>query len=52
MNVRIVMAGEAPIQGWYFPDFGIARPGATILFDYQISEGRKFGYRIKPVLSE
>ena len=57
INVEVVSGGEAPIQGWYFSDFGIAEPSATIRFDYQIGDGKKFGYTINanhislPILS-
>ena len=48
LEVEVVSGGEAPIQGWYFSDFGIAEPSAAIPFDYRIDEGKKFGYTIKP----
>lgn len=57
VSVEVVKGGEAPIQGWRFSDFGIAEPSATIRFDYRISDGKKFGYRINannfslPILS-
>lgn len=43
----IVEGGETPVQGWYFSDFGNARPSATICFTYVAAEGDAFGYRIK-----
>ncbi|MCI0524598.1 MAG: heparinase II/III family protein [Acidobacteria bacterium] len=44
---EIIKGGESPIQGWRFPDFGIARPSVTIQFDYRVRSGKEFGYRIK-----
>lgn len=44
---QITTGGEEPIQGWYFPEFGIAQPSATIQFHYQVGCGHAFGYRIK-----
>jgi len=46
-NTQIITGSEKPIQGWHFPDFGIAQPSATIQFDYQVACGQAFGYRIK-----
>ncbi|MEP7337870.1 MAG: alginate lyase family protein [Acidobacteriota bacterium] len=46
-NTQIITGSENPIQGWHFPDFGIAQPSATIQFDYQVGCGQAFGYRIK-----
>ncbi|HWQ35561.1 MAG TPA: alginate lyase family protein [Blastocatellia bacterium] len=47
-GVEIVSGSEAPVQGWRFPEFGVAQPAPTICFTYQIEEGRSFGYRISP----
>lgn len=47
INAQIITGSENPIQGWYFPDFGIAQPSATIQFHYQVGCGDAFGYRIK-----
>jgi uncharacterized heparinase superfamily protein len=47
ISAQIITGCEEPIQGWYFPDFGIAQPGATIQFHYQVGCGDAFGYRIK-----
>lgn len=47
ISTQIITGSEEPIQGWHFPDFGIAQPSATIQFDYQIGCGQAFGYRIK-----
>ncbi len=46
-TVQIVAGQEAPIQGWYFPDFGIAQPSQTICFEYAVKDGIPFGYCIK-----
>ncbi len=45
-NVEIVEGEESPIQGWYFPDFGVAQPNQTICFEYRVRKGEPFGYRI------
>jgi len=45
-SCEIVVGAEAPIQGWYFPDFGVAQPSATIRFDCRVKVGEAFGYRI------
>lgn len=50
ISAQIITGCESPaqeIQGWYFPDFGIAQPSATIQFHYQVGCGDAFGYRIK-----
>lgn len=47
INACLVSGSEAPVQGWHFPDFGIAQPSVTIQFTYQIGRGDAFGYRIK-----
>jgi len=47
MNTQIITGSEGPIQGWHFPDFGVAQPNATIQFDYRLGCGQVFGYRIK-----
>lgn len=49
VSVEIIKGAESPMQGWHFPDFGIAQPSATIRFDYRIKSGREFGYRIKAI---
>ena len=46
-TAEIIEAQEAPIQGWYFPDFGIAQPSQTICFKYAVKDGIPFGYSIK-----
>jgi uncharacterized heparinase superfamily protein len=46
--VKIVSGEKNPVQGWYFSDFGIARPAATIIFEFQMgTEPGDFGYTIK-----
>lgn len=46
-NVQVIEGSDHPIQGWYFPAFGVARTSATIQFDYKVQSGKPFGYRIK-----
>lgn len=45
-STKVIVGSEAPIQGWYFPDFGIAEPSSVIQFDYRAEAGKEFGYRI------
>jgi uncharacterized heparinase superfamily protein len=49
IKVSLVKGGELPIQGWYFPDFGIARESYTIRFDYEVKPLDRFGYKIKDI---
>jgi Heparinase II/III-like protein/Heparinase II/III N-terminus len=46
VGAKLVVGGEAPIQGWRFDDFGVAEMGAVIQFDFQIGNGKEFGYRM------
>lgn len=48
-SVDIVEGAELPIQGWYFPDFGIAKPSPTIVLKSRLRSAESFGYRIKVV---
>ncbi|MGH9842629.1 MAG: heparinase II/III family protein [Blastocatellia bacterium] len=55
-RTELVKGGESPIQGWYFPDFGVAQPSVTIVFDFHCETGASFGYKIAnhvslPILS-
>jgi hypothetical protein len=45
-SCEIVAGVKSPIQGWYFPDFGVAQPSATIRFGYRVRDGVAFGYKI------
>jgi uncharacterized heparinase superfamily protein len=45
-GVRLIKGADSPVQGWHFPDFGVARPSATVQFDYPVTPGEPFGYRI------
>ena len=46
-NAGIVIGREEPAQGWYFPDFGVALPAATIEFTYDVRADGPFGYKIR-----
>ena len=46
-SVRIATGEDSPIQGWYFPEFGLARPNPTICLEYVVKAGETFGYRIR-----
>jgi uncharacterized heparinase superfamily protein len=47
-SCEIIVGAKSPIQGWYFPDFGVAQPSATIRFGYDVRDGIAFGYKITP----
>lgn len=46
-DAKVIVGDEVSVQGWYFPDFGIAKPSAVIQFDYRVKSGEEFGYRIR-----
>ena len=46
-SVEVIKGAESPLQGWYFPDFGVAQPSATVCFEYRVSTGETFGYQIR-----
>jgi hypothetical protein len=50
-SVEIIRGAESPIQGWYFPSFGVAQATPTICFQYRVITGVVFGYRIRKVVS-
>lgn len=45
-SCEIVAGVESPIQGWHFPDFGVAQLSQTIRFNCRVKTGEAFGYRI------
>jgi uncharacterized heparinase superfamily protein len=45
-GLKVIKGSEAPIQGWYFPEFGIAQRSATICIEYNVRSGEAFGYKI------
>lgn len=47
VGTKLIVGGDNPIQGWRFSDFGIAESSMVIQFDYQVSSGKEFGYRLK-----
>ena len=48
-GMKIISGRRMPTQGWYFPDFGVAIPAATIEFDYDVRQSEPFGYRIRRI---
>lgn len=48
-RVTIVKGAEAPVQGWYFPTFGIAQPAPVICYESLTRTDQSFGYRIRPI---
>jgi uncharacterized heparinase superfamily protein len=45
-SLKIIKGGEEPLQGWYFPDFGIAQRSATMCIEYLVRSREPFGYKI------
>ena len=48
-GVSVIEATEhegQPEQSWYFPEFGVACPARTICFNFNVKNGKSFGYRI------
>lgn len=45
-TLGIVAGSREPVQGWYFPRFGVAEPGACLVLGVA-RPGRPFGYRIR-----
>lgn len=45
-EARIVSGSRQPVQGWYCPRFGCARPAAVIEMRVRANRGRPFGFRI------
>jgi uncharacterized heparinase superfamily protein len=47
--MRMVRGSEAPVQGWYCPEFGRALPAAVLELTVHHNDGREFGYEIEVV---
>ena len=47
-EVTCVRAQTTPQQGWYFPEFGVAHPAATLIIQAQGDSKITFGYAIVP----
>ncbi|MFN0124190.1 MAG: heparinase II/III family protein [Blastocatellia bacterium] len=47
-SLEIIEGAQAPAQGWYFPEFGVAWPAQAIRLQYTASAGQAFGYRMRP----
>jgi uncharacterized heparinase superfamily protein len=45
-SLKIIKGGEEPLQGWYFPDFGVAQQSATMCIEYLVRSRAPFGYKI------
>jgi hypothetical protein len=39
-----------PVQGWFFPRFGVAQPAACLVLGVSRAEAGAFGYRISPLV--
>lgn len=46
---EVVRGLRDPVQGWYFPRFGVARPSPTLVFRVDQVTAGAFGYRIRIV---
>jgi len=45
-SVRVVRGARDPVQGWHFPEFGLARPAAAIELTVSANDGRTFGWSV------
>lgn len=45
-SVRIRRGESAPPQGWYCPEFGLARPAPVLELRREADDGREFGWRV------
>lgn len=45
-GVSVIQGEMHPVQGWRFPDFGIALPSPAISFFYRVERGSEFGYSL------
>ena len=43
-SVNIVNGNDDPIQGWYFPEFGVKKPRNTIVITSKTEKDLIFGY--------
>lgn len=48
-GMSVKCGDEAPLQGWYCPEFGLARPAAAIVLHVHANDERDFGYRVRPL---
>ena len=50
VDSAVVHRGEDnPVQGWHFPEFGLALPAVAIELGVRENDGRRFGYRLRLV---
>jgi uncharacterized heparinase superfamily protein len=45
-TVRVVRGARDPVQGWHFPEFGLAQPAAAIELAVELNDGRTFGWTL------
>ncbi len=45
-GVTVIQGEMHPVQGWRFPDFGIALSSPAISFFYRVERGSEFGYSL------
>lgn len=46
-DARVLRGERDPVQGWYCPEFGVARPACVIELELRANRGRPFGWRLK-----
>lgn len=46
-SVRIVRGARDPVQGWHFPEFGLAWPAAAIELAVDANDERTFGWTLR-----
>jgi uncharacterized heparinase superfamily protein len=50
-DVRVVTGRQSPVQGWYFPRFGVAAPAPCLECTVRRGRDEPFGYRISTSLT-
>jgi hypothetical protein len=49
-TLNVVCGQRDPVQGWFFPRFGVAQPAACLVLGVSRAEAGAFGYRISPLV--
>ncbi|MDX2030350.1 MAG: alginate lyase family protein [Blastocatellia bacterium] len=52
IDIELMTGSSEPVQGWYFPEFGVARPSPTICLHFRGRARTGFGYRLVPRAAE
>ncbi len=48
LSIEIITAGDTGPAGWYFPEFGVARPGRLIVGRFTGPPDTPFGFKLAP----